>query len=165
MTKDQLLQIQKRLEDVNSIISTLDPAIKEASFKLLIPFITEGVVTSSKSEGKNVEDAAPTTARTGDVRDFFASFDPQKPSDSARVLTGWFYTQRGSSAFTLDELNGLFDEVGVPKPNRLNMTLRSASHDGKKLFKQAGHSQYRPTVYGENYFKSEMNLKPGKRIE
>jgi hypothetical protein len=79
------------------------------------------------------------------------------------ILAAWIYTQRGSGAFKLKELEELFDEVGVSRPNRIDMTLKSTRRKGKNLFTNAGHGSYRPTVYGENHFKTELNLRPRKQ--
>ncbi len=159
----ELKNIEERLKKVNSIISKLDDVIKPLAFELLKPFILDGVVEKTTStSGKKDEKKVQQAQFNGDVRDFYASFSPTTPADSALVLVGWFYTQRGNSAFSLEELYDLFDEVGVPRPNRVNMTLRACSRKGKKLFTSAGHGKFRPNVHGENYFKSEMNLRPGK---
>ncbi len=159
----QLKQIEARLKTINSIISKLDPAIKVAAFELLKSFITEGVSVDviKDPQGNKGEDKEKLA---GSVRDFYATFDPKKPADSAIILSGWLYTQRGSSPFTLTELEELFDELGVPRPAKLNMTLRASARKGKKLFQNAGRGSYRPTVPGENYFKQEMNIRPGKRL-
>jgi len=158
----KLKEIEIKLRAINSIIAKLDPAIKLAAFEVLKPLLLGGY-TELDSKGKDIPTAKEKGA-PGDVRDFYASFNPQKPAESVLVLTGWLYTQRGSSPFSLEELRGLFDDVGVSMPSRIDMTLRNCARNGKKLFQRAGQGDYRPTVHGENYFKSEMSLKPGKKL-
>ncbi len=167
MNKDKLSETESKLVTLNSIISKLEPEIRLAAFEILKYQLFDGEHEyPAKERGSaNKEVESLSEGARGSVRDFFASFDPEKPADSTLVLASWFYTQRGSSAFSLDELYGLFDEVGTPRPDKTNMTLRQCSRGGKKLFKQAGHGKYRPTVYGENYFKQEMNLRPGKKTD
>jgi len=158
----KLKEIEVKLKIINSIIEKLDPAIKLAAFEMLKPLLfRDHFEMDSKGKDKPIitKSGAP-----GDVRDFYASFDPQKPADSVLVLTGWFYTQRGSTSFSLAELRDLFDDVGVPMPSRIDMTLRNCTRDGKKLFQRADQGAYRPTVHGENFFKSDMSLKPGKKL-
>jgi len=156
--QDKLKDIESKLTEINAIISKLDPAIRLAAFEVLKTILLNEYSVVMPVEAKLSKDNTP-----GDVRDFYALFNPGKPADSALVLSGWFYTQRGSNSFTLEELRQLFDDVGVPMPDRIDMTLRNSARDGKKLFQNATHGSYRPTVHGENYFKSEMNLKPGKK--
>ncbi len=164
----ELKNIEIKLKEINSIITKLDPEIKLAAFELLRPYIlgnlaAHSAVTTTQGLSK-VDTLEKTPVNSGDVRDFYASFNPKKPADSALVLAGWIYTQQGSSAFELGELRGLFDEVGVSSPARLDMTLKNCLRGGKKLFQNAGHGDYRPTVYGENHFKAEMNLRPSKKV-
>lgn len=156
--------LEERLQKVNLIISKLDPAIKVLAFELFKPIILGESKDLSNNINSNIDrkEVSQTVIGAGDVRDFFASFDPKKPADYTLVLAAWFYTQRGNSAFSLDELYGLFDEVGMDRPSAVNMTLRACSRKGKKLFTTAGHAKFRPNVNGENYFKSEMKLRPGK---
>lgn len=162
MDEKELKQIEVKLMVINKVIAKLDPAIKLAAFEFMKPLVLEKSAELPSNKGAKTKDDVQTPPK-GDVRDFYGSFDPKKPSDSALVLTGWFYTQRGSASFTLDELNELFDEVGVSRPARLDMTLRSAMRKGKALFQNSAHGSYRPTVYGENCFKTELNLRPGKQ--
>lgn len=154
-------EVKKKLTEINSFISQLEPEIRLASFEVLKPYFFGKVQHVDDSLSEEIRQPESIVAK-GDVRDFFASFDPQKPADSTLILAAWFYTQRGNSAFTLEELKDLFDEVGTPRPERINMTLNACARKGKKLFMNAGHGKFRPSVNGENYFKSEMNLRPGK---
>jgi len=157
----KLKEIEVKLRAINSIITKLDPAIKLAAFEVLKLLLLKNSLETGPTN-KNI----PTTegGTSGDVRDFYASFNPTKPADSVLVLAGWLYTQRGSTPFTLTELRDLINDVGVPMPDRIDMTLRNCTRNGKKLFQRAGQGDYRPTVHGENFFKSEMNLKPGKKL-
>lgn len=154
-------EIKKKLAEINSFISQLEPEIRLVSFEVLKPYFFGRFQHLDDSQSEEVQQSGSIVTK-GDVRDFFASFDPQKPADSTLVLSAWLYTQRGNSAFTLEELYELFDEVGTPRPNKVNMTLKACARKGKKLFMNAGHGKFRPSVNGENYFKSEMNLRPGK---
>lgn len=158
--------LEERLQKVNLIVSKLDPVIKEAAFELFKPFIL-GESLKDFSHNPNLipeKKVVDVPVSSGDVRDFYASFNPKKPADSALVLAGWIYTQQGSTPFSLEELRSLFDEVGVSCPARIDMTLRNCTRSGKALFQNSGgHGNYRPTVYGENHFKTQMNIRPGKK--
>lgn len=101
--------------------------------------------------------------QTENARDFYAQFSPNSQAESALVLAGWLYTQRGASPFEIAELKTLFDDIGAPSPARLDNTIRSIQRDSKKLFQSVSGGLFRPTIYGENYFKSEMKLSPSKK--
>jgi hypothetical protein len=162
MDEKELKQIETKLMAINNIIAKLDPAIKVTAFEFLKPLVLGKQIEVPAGKAGRAQDEEHLPPK-GDVRDFYGSFNPKKPADSALILAGWFYTQRGSASFTLEELDALFDEVGVGRPARLDMTLRSSMRKGKTLFQNSGHGAYRPTVYGENVFKTEMNLRPGKQ--
>lgn len=100
---------------------------------------------------------------TANARDFYAQYSPNSQAESALVLAGWLYTQRGASPFEVAELKALFDEIGAPSPARLDNTIKSMQRDSKKLFQSVSGGLFRPTIYGENYFKSEMRLSPFKK--
>ena len=147
---------KNNLTAVNDYLSGMLPEIRLAVFELIKPYIEKGIPFSQEQKRKG-------SAVNTSVRDFFVTHDPQKPADATLILAAWLYTQRGNTAFSLDELYKLFDEVGSPRPNKVNMTLRTCSRKGKILFMSAGHGKFRPNINGENYFKSDMNLRPSAR--
>ncbi|MBI5953475.1 MAG: hypothetical protein HY865_17615 [Chloroflexi bacterium] len=99
--------------------------------------------------------------KTANVREFYSQYTPSSQSESALVLAGWIYSQRGISPFEITELKALFDEVGASSPARLDNTIKLMQRDSKKLFQSLSGGLLRPSIYGENYFKSEMKLVPG----
>lgn len=157
MDNKQFQSLKKTILQINSIVKALDPAIKTQVFDLLKPLIDPSQV-ATVSHGKSSPDKLHKAGHS--VRDFYTSHNPEKPAKRVRVLTAWLYSQRGNQPFTLDELNQLFDDVGVGRPNRLDMTLKGAFEKGNKLFQSVGRAQFRPTVHGENYFKEKLGVKP-----
>lgn len=157
MDNKQLQSLKKAILQINSIIKALDPAIKTQVFDLLKPLI-DPTLAAALTVRKGSADTHHKGAAS--VRDFYTSHNPEKPAKRVRVLAAWIYSQRGNQPFTLDELNKLFDDVGVGRPNRLDMTIKSALEKGNHLFQSVGRGQYRPTVHGENYFKEKLGVKP-----
>ena len=74
----ELKDIETKLRAINSIIAKLDPAIKLAAFEVLKSHFF-GCPSDSIDKGKDES----RVSLTGDVRDFYASFNPPKP---ARLL-------------------------------------------------------------------------------
>lgn len=144
--------VKKWIKKINEFIKTLDPAIRSQTFDIL-----KGFMTAEGKKGIPSEEIKVT-----DVRSYFLRFEPKKPADCIVILAGYIYTQRGSAPFTLKELRELSDEVGATIPARIEMTLKAAQRKGKKLFQSAGTGKYRPSVYGENHFKKDLRLRPGK---
>jgi hypothetical protein len=122
---------------------------------------SEEVSDASSLETTHMTPKSAQIESSKNVREFFSQFSPDKPSESALVLAGWIYTQRGSSPFDISELKSLFDEVGAPSSQHLDMTIRNMQRDTKKYFQSVAGGLWRPTVPCENYFKTEMKLTAG----
>jgi hypothetical protein len=157
MDKKHFQSLKKTILQINSIVKALDPAIKTQVFDLLKPMI-DATQAAAVPPGKGSAEKHHKGGQT--VREFYASHSPEKPAKRVRVLAAWIYSQRGNQPFTLDELDQLFDDVGVGRPNRLDMTLKGALEKGNRLFQSVARGKYRPTVHGENYFKEQLAVKP-----
>lgn len=160
MDKKQFQNLKKTILQINSIVKALDPAIKPQVFDLLKPMI-DTTEAAAVPLTRGTSGTQPQHAHT--VRDFYSSHNPDKPAKRVRILAAWLYSQRGNEPFTLGELEQLFDDVGVGRPNRLDMTVKSALQKGNKLFQSVGQGKYRPTVHGENYFREKLAVKPPRR--
>jgi len=158
MDKKQFGKVKQSILQINSIVKAVDPIIKTQVFELLKPLIDISGA-AAVSPGKPVVEKR-THQHGQTVREFYSAHNPDKPAKRVRVLTAWLYSQKGNDAFSIDELEQLFDDVGVGRPNRLDMTLKGAFEKGNKLFQSVGGGKFRPTVHGENYFKEKLNVKP-----
>ena len=159
MNKKQYQQLKGTIAQINSIVKSVDPAIKNQVFDILRPLID---ITPQQAAESETDSASVATHSSKNVRDFYTKHNPNKPAKRVRILAAWVYSQRGSNPFSLKEIEELFDEVGVGRPNRLDMTLKNALEKGNRLFQSAGHGKYRPTVHGENYFKEKLGVKPSR---
>ena len=154
MNKNTFEEKVKRLQEVDKIIKSLDPSIREASFKLLESYVTEGKKDDSMNEDKETEI---------DVENFFTKFEHDKPSDNVLLIAAYYYSQYGTSPISLGEIKETASNVGITIPNRPDMTLKAAQRDGKNLFNKAGRDKYKPTVHGEKFFKDTYKVSKGKK--
>lgn len=158
MDKKQFAKIKQAIIQINSIVKAVDPIIKIQVFELLKPLIDIADSSTAPTGRPSLEKRNPQKAQT--AREFYSAHNPDKPAKRVRVLAAWIYSQKGNEAFSMNEIEQLFDDVGVGRPNRLDMTLKSAFEKGNKLFQPVAGGKFRPTVHGENYFKEKLNVKP-----
>ena len=152
-----------RLERVAAVVEKLPTEIRAQAFSLLEPYVT-GDVVPERLAPKRPHEAAEDTPENDDTREaFFGAHNHEDPSDNVRLLTAYLYREHGSAPYTVQELKTLADDVGVTVPERIDMTLRSAKEDGKKLYASSGRGLFKPTVHGEAHFKSQYNVKKGRK--
>jgi hypothetical protein len=147
----------KRLKEVDEVIKGLDPAIREAGFKLLQNYITGEKLHTESGGASNAND------NSGNSEDaIFTKFNHDKPSDNVLLIAADHFRQYGSAPFSLEELRTTATANGLTIPNTPNMTLKAAVRQNKKLFATAGRGKFKPTSQGEQYFKETYNVTKGK---
>jgi hypothetical protein len=166
MNESTFKESTKRLLELNKIIKNLDETIRPAAFSLLQDYVYCGVSAAASAkpsaEGKIRQQPVEVNELSEDRESFFSKFNHDKPSDNALLVSAYYYGQYGASPFSIDELKTLANEVGVTVPERPDMTFKMAQRDGKNLFLRAGRGVYRPTVYGEAFFKKTYEVSKGK---
>jgi hypothetical protein len=147
-----------RLEQVNDVIKKLDPTLRAEAIAILRPYVVaaSSVKIAPDSQKKDNKDVVL------DTEVFFSQHSGNKPSDNAIAVAAFLYGQRGTAPFSLDDIRGLADEVGVTVPDRLDMTFLTTKKDGKSLFRRAGKGQFQPTVHGEGNFKTVYQVSKGR---
>jgi hypothetical protein len=98
-----------------------------------------------------------------DLGQFFNRGDKLRPSDNAQLCAAYHYSLYGTAAFSLDEIRAIAKNAGVVLPDRLDMTLSSATHAGKKLFQSAGRGTVKPTAAAGVAFNERWSVKPGRQ--
>jgi hypothetical protein len=146
----------KRIKEVDSQIKTLDPAIRELSFKLLQAYITGEKQIAPASDADSSADIPGSSGES-----ILAKFDHDKPSDNVFLIMAEHFREYGNAAFGLDEIRQTAANVGLTIPSRPDMTLRKAIRDGKKLFVGVGKGKYKPTVHGEKFLKETYDITKG----
>jgi hypothetical protein len=159
MNETILKERTKRLLEINEVVKKLDSTIRPAAFLLLQDY----VLSNAASGGKIVHDPTMQNEASEDRESFFSKFDHDKPSDNALLVSAYHYGQYGSSSFSIDEIKTIANEVGITVPERPDMTLKAAQRDGKNLFLRVGRGVFRPTVYGEAFFKKTYQVSKGKQ--
>ena len=159
MNEANLRERTKKLLEVNKIIKRLDVSIRPGAFSLLQGYIISETAPSKEHRGKN----KPPHDQVEDPASFFSKHNHEKPSENGLLLSAYHYSQFGTSAFTIEEMEELANGVGVTIPERLDMTFLQAKRDGKKLFLRAGRGAFKPTVHGETFFKKTYEVLKGTR--
>jgi hypothetical protein len=168
MDKEKFQERVDRIKEVDTIIKTLDPAIREAAFKVLESYIT------GKSRKPVVDpDASSTGTGTGTViseseeakSDFFSKLDHEKPSDNALSVAAYHYSQYGTAVLTTKEVREIADSVGITVPSRIDATFGAATRKQKSLFQNLGRGKFKLTVHGEKFFKEKYGVSKGTRTK
>lgn len=151
----------KRLKEVNEVIRTLDPAIREQAFSLLSGYVTGEAEKNRKVGGDHFESDTAPAAPAAPTTELFSRFPDGKPSDNVVLIAASLYSQYGGQPFKLDEIREIAGSVGLTIPASIDMTLKQAKRDGKSLFQHTGRSEFRPTVHGELFFKNTYQVTKG----
>jgi hypothetical protein len=98
---------------------------------------------------------------------FFAAHQGDTPAENAFIVTAFLYNEYGASTFSMDDVRGIGDDVGLTLPDRVDVTLGQAKRDGKTLFKKVGKGKLQPTVHGQSYLQKNYGVRKGtkKRAE
>lgn len=156
----------KRLEEVNRVIKTLDPAIRVEAFSLLTSYVSTGApsaVAPARTTPANGSGDEETAIDMADAENFFVSRESGKPSDNAYLSVAYIYTQYGANPFSIDDVRAVAEHAGLTLPDRVDVTLRGAKKGGKPLFKSAGRGKLQPNVHGETYLKTTFSIAKGTK--
>ena len=160
MEKKTFDERAKRLKEVDSVIKSLDPAIRADAFKILQAYVTgKGVKEQSGANGDSGGAAPDGTDRES----FFTRFDHDKPADNVLLIAAFHYSEFGTAPVTIEEVRDIADDVGITVPSRVDMTLLQAKRNGKSLFARSGRSRFKPTVHGEKFFKETYTVSKGTK--
>ena len=149
-----------RLEQIAKVLEKLPAEVRTDAFDLLKSYVTEH---SSESPPKKTRAKGEHEAAEKSDGEFFAPFDHDKPADNARLIAAWFYREYGVEPFSLDEVRGKANDVGITIPARVDMTFVQAKEKGKKLFARAGTGKFKPTVHGEANLRATYSVKKGTK--
>lgn len=163
MDKKQIEDVKKKLLEINTLISSLNPEIRAAAFDVLAPFYfsqdREPELVELPIKGKK---GVVKTEHPADSGAFFAAFTHDKPSDNVHLITAWLYSQYGIFPITRKEIGDFSADVGLTIPDRPDRTMAAAVSEKKKLYKKQG-SGWQLTVHGESYMKQTYNVKKGSK--
>lgn len=158
----------KRLQEVNGVISKLDPAIRQDAFSLLKGYVSgqnQLAAARVKHQGSN---GSETRIEDGDIdlsdaEQFFTTHEGGKPSTNAYLCVAYLYSQYGANPFSMDDVRAVANQAGLTLPDRVDVTLAGAKKSGKPLFKRAGRGKLQPNVHGETYLKNTYGIAKGTK--
>lgn len=157
MDEERIQEVAKKLREISKVVSELDPAIRAASFQLLVPYYFEDVEEEPRSRGTQ----APQAGRSdSDEATFFNRFTHDKPADNVDLVVAWLYSHYGAYPVTTRELRTYADRRGLTIPARPDATMRQAKKDGKRLYQKQGGG-YKLTVHGEAHVKTTYKVRKG----
>lgn len=160
MSTDQIEEIKKKLKDINVIITTLDPTLRDRALDTLWPLYFPVQHKSSVTASKSSSDSGGKQADTSSAEAFFTSFEQKKPHENVLMIAAWLYSQYGVFPIKPGEVKALASKAGLTVARRVDMTLKQAKEDGKALFSQA-NGAFEPTLSGEAFMKAEFSVKKG----
>jgi hypothetical protein len=159
-------EIEERLLEVNKVIAKLDFSIRIAAFEFLRPYIADGLIKATKVpvEQKG-EDVGINSASIGDLETLVTTYgSDKKPSENARLLTAWWFSQHGSTPFSIKWIKETGDSTGLTLPATPAMTFRAAKVKGKDLYNAVGKGGlFKVTVVGETFLKAAYKVKKGTK--
>ncbi len=92
----------KRLKEVNEVIKSLDPAIREGALPLFAEYVTG--YPAAKQPAQKAADENGGKPASNDSGEFFARFPEGKPSDNAVLIAAYVYSQFGGNRSSLTRL-------------------------------------------------------------
>jgi len=133
MDKKAFAELQERLLEVNKVITKLDSSIRVAAFDFLRPYILGRNIKAPLHHEPPAEDTddAPTADLAGLVEKYGSD---DKPSDNARLLSAWWFSEYGSAPFSMKWVKATGGSKGLTMPDKPDMTYRSAKVNRKNLY-------------------------------
>lgn len=159
MDKKEFDERVQRLREVAKVIDKLPAEIRNEAFGLLRRYVTGRNTPDPGATHKHGED----DVSSGDDTSLFSRFDHDRPSDNVRLIAAHLFQQYGAEPFSVDEMKAIAADAGITVPARIDMTLRNALENGKRLFVSAGNSKFKPTVHGESRLKDTYHVKKGNK--
>lgn len=165
MDKKTLEEIEVRLLEVNEIVKKLDESIRVAAFEFLRPYIAGKPITASPpSKDHKDEHIGGDAGGVTDLATLVEKFgSTEKPSDNARLLSAWWFSQYGTAPFTHSWIEDTAATTGLTVPASLGMTFKQLKTDGKLLYNPLGKGEVEPTVAGESFFQKTYGVKKGTK--
>lgn len=159
--------ILKRMKEVEQAVLDLDESVRGAAFSMMEDYILGGAARTPKAGSKTEQPPGPDTGAADDgadddVTSFFAEREIDKPAEAVYAIAGYFFSQYGSAAFTVEDVRALADRVGLTVPDRPDNTLRNGARNKKSLFR-AKDGGWMPTTMGELVLKEKFTIKKGSK--
>lgn len=148
----------KNLDDAKAEILKINQFLEG-----LVPEIRSQVYSQLSGISVTKVDASDTIRRAVspvDALEFFSDRQTKRPSETALLITAYWYSKYGTASFTKEWVEGVAERVGLTIPARVDMTFRGAQRDGKRLFRVRS-ARFSLTVHGEIWMQNQFDVKKG----
>jgi hypothetical protein len=163
LDKKSFDEMEARLLEVNKVVEKLDASIRVAAFDFLKPYIAGSTIVVQKERHGKHDDLA-SGGGADDLATLVGTHASDKPSHNAKLLSAYWYSQYGSTAFTTKWVEESAASAGLTIPESLSMTFRGAQAKGKAVYEALGEKGLiRPTITGEGYLKQTFGVKKGTK--
>jgi len=174
MDEDEFQQLAERLEKANSVISKLDPALREDAWRAMRPYVDgdRASTSSGSGEGKpskpkksrnpkpekqQQEEAQPPLPPDADEDELIDRFESDKDSDNLYLVLAVFYNRHGRGPISTSFLKGLAKALGLDIPKRPDKTFGSKTSVVRKL-----EDGWKVTPSGETWLQETYGVRRGK---
>lgn len=156
--------VLQRMREVERAVLELDESVRAPAFSMMEGYILgeQSVSKRSTSPGPDANEEVEST-EGDDLGEFFAGRDTDKPAEAVMAIAAYLFQQFGSEPFTLQEVRDIADQMGLTIPERVDMTLKGATRNGRPIFRSVGRGKYAPTVLGEATLKQDHKVTKGRR--
>lgn len=159
MDTDKIKEAKKWLAEIDKTVKQFDPAIRASAFELLAPLYFGASLNHGQTNSNSRK------ADHGDSDDkgaFFVAHGDGEPHQNVLLIAAWLYSQFGKTPITRAHIDAEAAETGLTVPDRPDVTMRAAKHDGKNLFRQRGKG-WELTVSGEVRVKELFGVRRGNQ--
>lgn len=175
----------KRIQEINNVVSKLDPAIREEAFDMLKGYVTgEDVVTPPPKQGKASAAGGtsgtqtrrspvkkPTTPKSPVVVEPGESEDEllekhlsDADHENAMLAVAILYARHGRGPFKIAHITGVAQQYNLNVPARLDMFFKSAKRgEPKALVIRKLADGWKIMPGGEAWLKETYGVKMGRR--
>src|SRR5437899_2650712 len=95
MSTEKVEEVKRKLKELNSIVATLDPALRDRALDELWPSYFPDHHGGGPSTPAAKREVSPKAADTSSAEAFFTSFEHKKPSENVLMIVAWLYSQYG----------------------------------------------------------------------
>lgn len=175
----------KRIQEINNVVSKLDPAIRSEAFEMLKGYATEGGIEpspprggqdakTSGTDGKRVRKPparsaatprGPVVAEPGEGEDeMLERHLNDADHENAMLAIAILYARHGRGPFKMAHISGVATQYNLNVPARLDMFFKSAKRgESKALVIRKLAEGWKIMPSGEAWLKETYGVKMGRR--
>lgn len=173
MDESEFKQLSERFKKANSVITKLDPVLREDAWQIMRPYVdvggspgsgTDGVKTSKPKKDRPAKRPKEEQAETQpplppdpDEEELIDRFESNKDSVNLYLVLAIFYKRHGRGPISTRFLKGLAKALGLDIPKRPDKTFGSKTSVVRKL-----EDGWKVTPNGETWLQETYGVHRGK---